>query len=143
MHAYEVEETVLNAIKERLKKFDVLTDSTQKTNNSNTQIDKLNLKIEKCQTEIEKLIDKLADADDVLTDYIRTRIKELDTKKKDCQKQIGEREPLMAATQDVHEITGYMDKWEELSVSDKMAVVDILISKISASENNIEITWKF
>ena len=101
------------------------------------------MKIEKYQTEIEKLMDKLADADAVLTDYIRTRIKELDAKKRDYQKQIGELEPLMAATQDVHEITGYMDKWEELSVSDKMAVVDILISKISASENNIEITWKF
>ncbi len=143
LHAYEVEKTVLNAIKERLEKFDVLTDSTPKTEIDNTKIDELNLKIEKYQTEIEKLMDKLADADDILTDYIRTRVKELDAKKKDCQKQIAELEPLMTATQDVHEITGYMDKWEELSVSDKMAVVDILISKISASEDNIEITWKF
>ncbi len=101
------------------------------------------MKVEQCQTEIEKLMDKLADADDILTDYIRTRVKELDSKKKDYQKQIGELEPLMVATQDVHEITGYMEKWEELSISDKMAVVDVLISTIRANENNIEITWKF
>ena len=64
-------------------------------------------------------MDKLADADDILTGYIRTRVKEFDAKKKDCQKQIAELEPLITATQDVHEITGYMDKWEALSVSDK------------------------
>ncbi len=49
----------------------------------------------------------------------------------------------MTAEQGVHEITGYMEKWEELSVSDKMAVVDVLIGVIRANEYNIEITWKF
>ncbi len=143
LYAYEVENAVLEAIKERLKGLDVLTDSSQKPKQGNIKIDELNLKVEQCQAEIEKLMDKLADADDVLTDYIRTRVKELDTKKKDYQKQIGELEPLVVATQDVHEITGYMEKWEELSVSDKMAVVDVLISTIKANEKNIEITWKF
>ncbi len=141
LNAYEVENAVLNAIKERLKSFEVLTEFP-KENNGNTKIDALNLKIEKCQTEIEKLMDKLADANDVLTDYIRTRVKELDAKKKDYQKQIGELELPISATQDVHEITGYMDRWEELSVSDKMAVVDILILKIRADKDNIEIIWK-
>ncbi len=143
LYAYEVENAVLEAIQERLKGLDVLTDSSQKPRHGNAKIDELNLKVVGCQAEIEKLMDKLADADDILTDYIRTRVKELDTKKKDYRKQIGELEPLAVATQNVREITGYMEKWEELSVSDKMAVVDVLIGAIRANENNIEITWKF
>ncbi len=143
LYAYEVENTVLQAIKERLKAIDVLTDPSQTARQANTKIDELNLKAEMCQTEIEKLMDKLADANDILTDYIRRRIKELDERKKDFQKQLERLEPPAAATREVHQITGYMEKWEEISVSDKISVVDVLISRIRANESNIEITWKF
>jgi hypothetical protein len=42
----------------------------------------------------------------------------------------------------VDEITDYMSKWDELEVSDKIAVVDVLINVIRASEDKLEIEWK-
>jgi hypothetical protein len=35
-----------------------------------------------------------------------------------------------------------MSKWDELEVSDKIAVVDVLINVIRASEDKLEIEWK-
>jgi hypothetical protein len=35
-----------------------------------------------------------------------------------------------------------MSKWDELEVPDKMAVVDVLISVIRATQDTLEIEWK-
>ena len=43
---------------------------------------------------------------------------------------------------DLPEITGYMEHWDELSISDKITVVDCVIEQIIASEDKLEITWK-
>lgn len=39
-------------------------------------------------------------------------------------------------------ISDYMDHWEELSMADKLTVVDSLIVSVHASEEKIEIKWK-
>ena len=35
-----------------------------------------------------------------------------------------------------------MDRWDELTIDDKMTVVDALIERITASKEKIEIKWK-
>ena len=39
-------------------------------------------------------------------------------------------------------IANHVDKWDELSFSDRQAVVNTLISVIYISGNQIDITWK-
>lgn len=143
LYAGEVENVISEAIKERLKTFEVLTDTSVSHRTENVQINELNIKVAQIQDEIDKLMNKLANADDLLTRYIRSRISELDAKKKNYHMQLQELEPLRHNICNPDQITGYTDKWDELAIDDKMAVVDALISVIRASGNNIEITWKF
>ena len=39
-------------------------------------------------------------------------------------------------------ITGYLDKWEQLSMPDRIAVVDLLIESVHVTKEKIEIRWK-
>ena len=39
-------------------------------------------------------------------------------------------------------ITDHMDHWDELSISDKITVVDALIAVIRIDQENVEISWK-
>ena len=88
-------------------------------------------------------MDKLADADATLMSYITERVKSLDSKKQKLQKELRELEPLKTAKHcNVDEITNYMDKWDDLTIEDKMTVVDTLITVIKATETDVEITWK-
>ena len=72
--------------------------------------------------------------------YINNHIAELDTEKKELYAQImqfnNERK------RNIREISGYMEHWDELSISDKITVVDCLIERINASEERLEIKWK-
>ena len=75
--------------------------------------------------------------------YISGRVKSLDSKKQKLQEELRELEPLKNTKHcNVDEITNYMDKWDKLTIEDKMTVVDALITVIKATETDIEITWK-
>ena len=40
------------------------------------------------------------------------------------------------------ELSDYLSHWEELSISDKITVVDCFIERIVASKDRLEIKWK-
>ena len=42
----------------------------------------------------------------------------------------------------VKEISGYLDTWEEVNFDDKRRVVDLMISTIYATSESINIVWK-
>ena len=42
----------------------------------------------------------------------------------------------------IDSITGYLDDWESVSFDDKRKVVDILISQIDATSEEVTIHWK-
>lgn len=39
-------------------------------------------------------------------------------------------------------ISGYMNKWNEISIEDKLTVVDTLIESIKIGQGNVQIAWK-
>ncbi len=142
LNASEIESLILDAMKDKLRQFETLS-STQKAV-ENPHIAELNIRIMQIKSEIDSLIDKLAMADEVLTEYIRKRVSELDAKKKQLQADLRQLDPLKNGNKcNVTEITDYMSNWEELTIEDKMSVVDVLISAIHATESDIEIAWKF
>ncbi len=88
-------------------------------------------------------MDKVADADGLMMEYINRRIHELDDKANELRQELRELSPLENRTRcEPNELRGYMEHWEELSFDDKRAVVDQLIARISATEDSCEITWK-
>lgn len=40
------------------------------------------------------------------------------------------------------QISDYMERWDEISLEDKMTVVDCVIESIHASKEKIKIIWK-
>lgn len=135
------ENLVLSEMVEHLKQFETL--SNPQTLQENPEIHEINVKIEQITTEIDKLLDKVANADGVLMDYINKRVTELDAQANVYRQQLSELSPLEnRAKCNVAELRDYMQHWDELSYDDKRAVVDQLIVVIKGTENSCEITWK-
>ena len=138
LDADEVEETVFEEMKKKLEEFHSLRMQNEET--CNLQVIKLKARIEQIDKDISALLDKIIDANATVMEYINKRVSELDAEKRalytECD-QITARE-----SKDVRQLTNYIETWDELSMKDKLTVVDALIEKIVASEREIKIFWK-
>ena len=133
-----VDDIVFKEMQKKLAEFETL--SKKKQDGCNLQVVKLKTRIEEIDKEISSLLEKIASANDTVMQYINNRISELDAEKKELGAEIVSLES--NRTNDVGEISGYFEHWDELSVSDKITVVDCLIERIIASKESIEIKWK-
>lgn len=134
-----LEDFVLGAMKERLTDFDTLSMANEER--INPQLTELRIKEEHLQKEIDAVMDKIADANGVLMDYINKRITELDSELTAVRSKIREISVVPVAY-DMNCIRDYMSHWDELAFDDKRTVVDILISRIDVTKESVEITWK-
>ncbi len=134
-----VESIVLDEMKKKLEEFKVL--SSNKDSSNNLQIVKLKAQISELDKEIETLLSKVADANSTVMNYLNSKISELDRQKKLLSDEI-EKLSSTKKQNDIGEISGYFDHWEELTISDKISVVDVLIERITASKENVEIKWR-
>ena len=86
------------------------------------------------------LLERLAQADDVMYRYISERVGELDGRKRELAKEISERS--LRKEVDCQEITGHLTRWEELSFEDKRQTLDQLIKEIYATSDKVQIEWR-
>lgn len=136
------EEFILSEMREYVKQFDLMAAPVVKR--EDPRVHELNIKIEQGQGEIEKLLDKVSSANDILMEYINKRITELDSQLSTYRQELRELSPLENSPKcDMRQIKNCMEHWDELSFDDKRAVVDQLIVKIKATEDDCEIMWKF
>lgn len=138
LNADVVDQIIFEEMKKKLAEFETL--SAHKQENQNLEVLKLRTRIEAIDQEINALLEKIPSAGDTVMLYINKRITEFDSEKKDLYAQIEKMSE--QPTNDVLTISGYLDHWDELTISDKIAVVDILIVRIVASKDNLEIIWK-
>ncbi len=138
LNADVVDAIVLEEMQKKLAEFGTL--SRQNQEGCNLKKLELKAKAEALDSEISALLDKVAAASDTVMAYINSRISALDAEKREVNAQIARLEEEKKAPLDG--ITGYMERWEELSISDKITVVDSLIESIHASEETLEIKWK-
>ena len=96
-------------------------------------------RMEAVESEIAALLDKLPAANETVAAYINRRICELDDEKKSLRAQIAQSGE---STAEGHILTGYMEHWADLSIDDKITVVDCFIETIHASKDRLEIKWK-
>ncbi len=137
--ADEVDKIIFAEIQKKSEEFKAL--SNKKKSFDNSEFLKLKSQIYELDGEISSLIRKAASANDIVMNYINSRVCELD-----CQKlkltdkciQLQKKQ----AEDNIGEIKDYMRYWSRLTISDKITVVDILIERISVSSNKIEIKWK-
>ena len=80
------------------------------------------------------------EANPTVMKYINDKVNELDAEKKQLNAELFQIEEQKKNS--VPEIVGYMERWEELSINDKIIVVDSVIERVVVLENEIEITWK-
>ena len=133
-----VDEIVFEEMRKKLAEFNTLT--KQKQESCDLQTIKLKTQIEVIDQEIGSLLDKIPLANGAVMEYINNRITVLDTEKKELYAEI------VRLTEGkeyrLKKITGYLDNWEEISMGDKLTVVDSLIESSYASQEKIKINWK-
>lgn len=133
-----VDDIVFKEMQKKLAEFETL--SKKKQDGCNLQVVKLKTRIEEIDKEISSLLAKITSANDTVMQYINNRITELDAEKKELCTQITQFDETQ--NDNIGEISGYLEHWDELSISDKITVVDCLIERITASKESIEIKWK-
>ncbi len=138
LDADAVDEIIFEEMQKKLREFETLSKHEQ--NSCNLQTLKLKEQIDEIDNEIASLLDKITMANDTVMEYINTRISHLDTEKKNLCAQIVQLDKSFMDSEG--EITDYMEHWNELSVSDKITVVDALIESIHATKDSLDIKWK-
>lgn len=111
-----------------------------KNTGDNSEVISIRSKIERLDQEIESLMVKISSTSSTVMEYISKRIVSLDEEKKKLYDEIMLLQEEKANGLD--NIENCMQFWDELSIDDKISVVDCLIVSISASKEVLEITWR-
>ncbi len=133
-----VEETVFNAMKERISQLVIEKKEHEKPD---PQAEKIQTEIIEIEDEIRKLLDMLKDADKALFDYINKRITQLHEKKSDLEKSLLLRSRKKKRV-DTKPLEEPLNCWDELSMEQKYAVASTMIDVIYISdETGIDIRF--
>ena len=139
IYADILEQYMLAAIKKKLKEFNELTADDEL--GTNPKLNEEKIRLSRLEDEIEQLLNKVGCANETLMKYINEKIEVLDAERAELKKEIYK---LSSAANDNNFIVvkNHVDKWSDLTFSDRQAVVDALISIIYITGDQIEITWK-
>lgn len=133
-----VDEIVFEEMRQKLDEFGTLT--KRKRESAGLQAIKMKVQVEEIDQDIQSLLDKIPCANGTVMEYINDRVAELDGKKKEL---CAEAAQLAEGDGDsVDGLTGYLDRWEKVSVKDRIIVVDKLVESVIASQERIRINWK-
>ena len=137
----ELEAVVYQQMVKKLASYKTLT-GRKKAAKANPKIAALQVELAHVDGEIEKLVDSLTGANNVLLSYVNVKIAELDGRKQELLARIAELTVEAISPEQVSQISGYLDTWEDVSFDDKRRVVDLMITTITATSDSLNITWK-
>lgn len=136
-----IEQIIFDEMKKKLTMFTSL--SAPQENRTDPEIFELNTRIAQIEAEIETATAKAMEASGALIKYLSDKVTKLDEERSTCVSRLNELQAAAAANQcDVAEITNFISKWDDLTLQDKILVVDALIDKIMLSETEMTIKWK-
>ncbi len=134
----DVEAIVFKAMKEHLKSLVIAKSEQQKPD---AESESLKIELMRLKTEIRKLMDRLADADDVLFEYIQKRINTLHAKKAEIEEKLrmkGRKHKEI----DTIPLADPLSHWDTLTVREKLDLAVIMIDVIYVSdEDGVEIQF--
>ncbi len=125
-----VENAVFDAMKERIEQLEIAKKETAKPD---SKTESIKADIIRLDEEIHKLMDKLADADDVLFDYINKRVKELHNKKAKFEESLRNQARKHKKI-DTSPLTEPLKNWDDLSTREKHDVAMTMIDVIYLSD---------
>ena len=128
----EVENAVFKAMKERIEQLEIAKKESEKPD---SKTESIKADIIRLDEEISKLLDKLANADDVVFDYINKRIKELHTKKAALEESLRNQTRKHKKI-DTSPLTEPLKNWDTLSVQEKHEVAMTMIDVIYISDTD-------
>ena len=128
----EVEETVFQAMKERIEQLVI---AKREAELPDRETESMRAEIIRIDDEIRKLMEKLADADSVLFDYIQSRISTLHTQKSDIERRMQTMKRKRQAI-DTEPLTEPMSRWDSLTVQEKHAVAVSMIDAVYVSDES-------
>ena len=137
----ELEAVVYQQMVKKLEKHKTLT-GRKKAAKANPKIAALQVELAHVDSEIEKLVDSLTGANNVLLSYVNVKIAELDGRKQELLARIAELTVEAISPEQVSQISGHLDTWENVSFDDKRRVVDLMITTTAATSDSLNITWK-
>lgn len=126
----DLEEIVFGAMQERLNTLIIAKHEQQKPD---SEIENIKSEIIRTDNEIRKLMDKLADADEVLFDYIQKRVKEFHSKKSELEDKLNTRERRKKMI-DTSPLSEPLNRWNELTINEKHEVAVTMIDVINVSD---------
>lgn len=134
----DVEKAVFEAMKERLESIKIAKKESEKPDKETENIKD---EILRTDDEIKKLMDKLANADSVLFDYINERVKTLHSKKISLEEKLQTKSRKHKQI-DTKPLEKPMNRWEELTVDEKHDIATTMIDVVYVSdENGIDIKF--
>ena len=134
----EVEEIVFNAMKERLQ---TLVIAKTENRNPDTESDNIKSEIIRIDNEICKLMDKLADSDSVLFEYIQGRVNKLHSEKSNLEDKLRAKARKHKEI-DTTPLSDPMNRWESLTIEEKHSLAATMIDVVYVSdEHGIEIEF--
>lgn len=138
--AQSMEAFVYGEMVKKMQKFHTLKGGKEQS--YNPKLTAARVALAKTESEIEKLLDTLSGANPLLLQYANNRIEELDAERQKQLKLVADLTANSVSASQIDSITGYLDDWESVSFDDKRKVVDILISQIDATSEEVTIHWK-
>ena len=134
----EVEQAVFEAMNERIKTLEI---AKKKRSKPDTEANRINGELARIDDEIRKLMDKLADADTVLFDYIQERINALHKQKSELEQKLHKQQRKHKEI-DTKPLSEPLKRWSELSVHEKHEIALTMIEVVTISdETGIDIKF--
>lgn len=136
IRAEDLENLIFEMIKIKLAGLGSLTADLKSV--FDPRINQCKVEISKIDQEIEEFLKKILGANGTLMRYINAQIEKLDEKRK----QLSSKLISLQQSSSAGEISDYISKWSEMTLEDKIEVMDALVKIVRVSSEEIEITWK-
>ncbi|PYG87370.1 DNA invertase Pin-like site-specific DNA recombinase [Ruminiclostridium sufflavum DSM 19573] len=135
-----VEKIVRNEIFDKVRSIkDTPAEAVQA---ENAEANRLKIRIFEIDTQIDNLVNSLAKAGTVLTDYINKKIAGMDSEKKELINRLKECTERVQPDNTPDSLNKCINNWEKSTLEQKKTVAKFLIEKISIKDDEVAIKWK-
>ena len=135
----DIEESVYTAMCARMEQIEI---AHKQKEAPDMEVESVKGDILKLDTEIRSLMDRMAEADDVVFAYIQQRIKELHSRKSELERKLQTKARKRKAI-DTKPLVEPLAMWDTLTVQEKHDVAAEMIEVVYISHNSEDIEIKF
>lgn len=136
----EIERIVGQSLLDHIRRYDFERLQREKANSE--KMNEFKIKLVKIEEEITNLMEKVASANDVLFDYINTRITQLDKKKKEIERAVLDEKAKQKNEATPEFIHKALNDWEGMSFDEKKAIANVFIDKVIIYNGDIDVAFK-